>query len=283
MNTERNGLALAFIRSYPAAAARILEQGVTDEVADFLTTIPMRDAALILQQMLPQYGARIVTGLAPERAAGLVSRLTASGLAALLRYTKGRTRHKVLDALPAKTRGAAKLLLTYPENAVGAWMRAGIATVPTDTTAGEALQRAREQFDAGLDEPVLMIGRDRLVHGRVPLPTLLEARANAPLTTLHLPNPGQVSGRATLYSARNHSGWATSDLLVVTSQKKQLLGVLSHAALRKGLRQLSSDTDHHRSEDAVSSLVEAYSSSALALVGALGHMTGRAAGPGEWA
>lgn len=269
MSDERHGLALAFIQSHPAAAAQVLEQQDLEQVAEFLGDIPARHGRMILQQFLPQYAARVLGALATEPRARLVARLSASRLAAILRYAKPRARNAMLKNLPVKTRSACQLLLHYTDDAVGAWMRPAVATVPELASAGEALDRIKSQTSEGLSEPVLVVSRDRQVLGMLTVSRLLHEHPDDPVTqTMHQP-PGQIRGRTTLYSARNHPGWRKHDVLVVVNQNKQLLGVLPHAALRKGLANMSADSERRGHQDQLATLLEVYGGSAMALVGSV--------------
>ncbi len=269
MSTRNNTLALAFIQSHPTAAAQLLENQDIDAVTGFLTSIPQRYAALIVCRMLPLYAARIISHIGAERAAGLVSRLDASTLAAILRYAKGRSRHKILQELPVKIRGACKLLLNYSEDAVGAWMDPAVATVPTETSVSDALARIKEQVAGGQAEPFLAVTRDREIAGVLNLPAMLDAHPESHLSLVLLPPLPQIPARMSLQTASLHAGWVENDVVSVVNTNKQLVGVLHHAALRKGLRHLSAESDQRRSEDPLTSLLDAYGGSLLALVGAL--------------
>lgn len=274
MSAERSELALAFIQTHPKAAAQVLERQDLVQVADYLKDLPNRSGRLILQRMLPQYSARIIESLPLEKSIALLSNLNTSLLAAILRYSNPVRRLDLLKALPLKIRSSAQLLLHYPDDAVGAWMQPQVPTVPDDITASDAIARIKAEDSTDLAEPVLVVNRNRQILGLLRLSQLIAAREDMLVTHLTQRSPASIRGRTTLYTARNHDGWEHHDFLVVVNQNKQLLGILTHQALRQGIQRLQAEATSTQTEE-VTGLLKIYGQACLALLGSVSELVER--------
>jgi magnesium transporter len=232
---ERIDLAVGFIRANPDAAAAVLEGQAPEAVAAFLAGIPRPMATLALGHMLPRHAARALDTLEPAAAAGLMRDLGAAAAAAVLRHMAPQARGPVLDHLPARAQAACTLLLTFARDTVGAWMEPEVATVAQDLTVGEARRRLRGQGGAVVTEPVLVVDRERMVTGAVPLAALVGTAPRLGLTTVRGDAPPALRGRTAVTTAAAHPGWEQHDLLVVTDRHRKLIGVLRHRDLRRAL------------------------------------------------
>jgi Mg/Co/Ni transporter MgtE len=272
VDEEKVDLALAFLQSQPDAAAAILEQQPLEQVAEFLSGVPHTYGALVLEKMLPQYTARLCRHLKPTIAAGMLSAMDISLIAAVIRHCRNDQCRELLDLLPDNTRLATRLLLNYSEDAVGAWMHANVSTLPDDCSVDDAINRIREEqlaVDIGVS---LVVNRSRNLQGRVTLNALLRAPGKAPLTAAMVKDSRSISARTALKSAQDNPLWSEQDSVVVTNRKHQLVGVLRHVDLRKGLEQISTSIVQPRRVDAFSGFFEAYASSLMVLLAALGDI-----------
>lgn len=272
MDEQKVDLALAFLQSQPAEAAAILEQQPLEQVADFLGGLPHTYGAMVMAKMLPQYSARLCRELPPTIAAGILSGLDTSLVATVMRQCRGELGKQLLELLPDKTRLACRLLLNYSEDAVGAWMNAGISTLPDDCTAGEALDRIRRD-PATLDTGVsLVVDRERYLRGLVSPASLLRVPANTAIATVMVSTSESISARTALKSAADNPLWEERDSIPVTNRNRKLVGLLRHLDLRNGLQQISASVQQARGGDAITGVFEVYGNSLLILFTAMSEI-----------
>ena len=274
MVDNRIDLALSFLQSHPAAAAEILEQQSMQDVAIFLHDVPHTCAAHVLERMLPQYTARLCKYLDPEIAAGFLSAMEISLATVVLRHADETIRQSLLDRLSEKTAIACRLLLNYAEDQVGAWMAVHVTTLPEDCSAGHALERIAEDKDALDIDTVYVVDREGNLHGLIHVSRLLRAAPETPISALMLKNPEVISGRSSLTSAANHRGWTTVDMLPVINRNHRLVGALRHTDLRKGLEQVATRIEMPHGSDPISTIMEVYGGSWLALFSTVGGLMG---------
>ncbi len=267
MTKQKIDLALAFLQSQPGSAAAVLEQHPAEQVAEFLKNIPYPHAAAVLNKMLPRYAAKICKNLDPAVAASFMSEMEISLVAAVLRCSDKGLHNQILKRLPEKTKIASKLLLNYAEHVVGAWMVANITTLPADCTVEEALSRlAKEDGDIASDL-LHVVDRERKPQGMVSIANLLRSSPQSPVTNVMKKKCAAISGRTALVSAANHAVWTQQDTVAVINRHNQIVGVLRHADLRKGLNEmLSTNTMTEANVSGpLTGIYEVYGSSLLAL------------------
>lgn len=281
MDEQKVDLALAFLQSQPRAAAAILEQQPLEQVAEFLSSLPHTYGALVLAKMLPQYTARLCRYLKPTIAAGMLSAMEISLIAAVIRHCRNDQCRQLLDLLPDKTRLATRLLLNYSEDAVGAWMHANVSTLPDDCSVDDAIRRIREEelaVDIGVS---LVVNRSRNLQGRVTLAALLRAPGETPITAVMDKDSRSMSARTPLKSAQDNPLWREQDSIVVTNRNHKLVGVIRHVDFRQGLQQISTSIVQPQGVDALAGIFEAYASSLLVLFVTLGDIALSRSGRGR--
>ncbi len=227
-------LSLAFMRGHPAQAARVLEALPADEAAALFARVPARLGAAVLAAMLPQSAARCVAALDDERALELLSPLGAQAIVAVLRYLGEARRRELVKGLPTTAALASSLLLGYAEDTLGAWADPDVVMLPTDTRAGDALQRLRQSPLA--HETVFVADAQRRFAGSVSLGQLLAAPEAATLATLAQRPPAVLAAHAPLAGSVEHPGWERASLLPVVEPGDRLIGVMTRDALARALR-----------------------------------------------
>lgn len=273
MTNKKIDLALAFLESQPAVAAYVLEQQSMEEVASFFNDIPHTYAAPVLEKMLPQYTAKLCLLLEPTLCAGVLAQMEISLAAAILRHSSQEMRKKILILLPEKTKIACKLLLNYSEDSVGAWMVAHVATLPNDCTAGDALKRLASEEASVDSDAIYVVDRERHLQGLISSAALLRANPDTSITSVMQKKPAILQGRASLFSIKNHDGWTSYDTLPVMNRTNQLVGMLRHVDLRKGLDQITTTIHTPHGGDPITNICEVYGGSLLALFNTIGEMT----------
>lgn len=227
-------LSLAFMRSHPAAAARVLDALPLTEAATLFQHAPARVSAAVLAEMLPRQGAACLALLPESRALELLAPLGTQATVLLLRHLPEAQRTPLVAGLPTAAALASALLLGFAEDTCGAWADPDVVTLGGDTLASDALQRLRAASSA--QAMVFVLSATRRLNGVVPVLALLRAAPHQVLAGLMQPPAALLSAQATLSSAATHPGWAQATALPVLEPGERLVGVMTRPALARALR-----------------------------------------------
>ncbi len=281
MSAQKIDLALAFLQSRPDSAAAVLEQQPAENVAAFLCDVPGSQAAAVLKRMLPQYIAAVCRQLEPSVSARFLSEMDTGLVAAVLRRFDSALSRAVLERLPERIKMACRLLLRYSADAVGAWMVVDIMTLPVDCTAAEACTRLASGQGLLDSDAVHVVDRDGRLQGVIGITRLLSAAPDTAILSIATKNPEALSGRAALLSVVDHPVWVQKDTVAVLNRKQQIVGMLRHVDLRRGLDEVSGTRAWPGSSDALAGFLDVYGTSLLALFGAAWEAGGTRRPQGE--
>ncbi len=227
-------LSLAFMQSHPERAARVLEAVPPAEAADLFARTPARVGSAVLCAMLPRKAAACVAELTDSRTLEMLATMGTQGMVGVLRHVPESRRRALIAGLPTAAALASTLLLGYPEDTLGAWADPDVMILPSDTSAGRALERMRLSDAANV--MLIVADAERRYIGTVSLARLLRAPDSTTLATLKEPSVPVLSANGPLTGAAAHPGWAMSSVLPVTEPGGQLVGLLAHDALLRALR-----------------------------------------------
>ncbi|MGE0876685.1 MAG: CBS domain-containing protein [Burkholderiales bacterium] len=227
-------LSLAFMRTHPVEAARVLEGQDPGEAAALLAHAPARVAAPVFAAMRPDAAARSLAALDDERALALLADLGTQPLVAVLRHVAEPRRARLLEGLPTVVAMSSQLMLGYMQDSVGAWTEVDVLALPGTTRAADAIERLRH-VDAPVQR-VFVTDAERRLEGWVALSTLLRAPPAASLAAI-MAKPQQVmSAQTPLAGALAHPGWSHTSVMPVLDAADRLLGAISRDALERALR-----------------------------------------------
>lgn len=227
-------LTLAYVASHPADAARVLEQRPPVEASAVLARLPSRAAAPVLAAMLPTAAARVIAAVSDGLALSLLTAAGAQGAVAVLRHMAEPRRSRLIEGLPTTTAIAARLLLGYPEDSVGAWADPQVLTLAPGLAAHEAFTRVRGEPE-GESECVYVVGQDQRLLGIVPLATLVRAPDWRTLDGLMLPPPAVLSAVMPIAAAAAHPAWSQANELPVVARGERLIGALRLSVLKEAV------------------------------------------------
>jgi Mg/Co/Ni transporter MgtE len=234
--TSHEELAGAFLAAYPEAAARLLESMEPAAAGGVLAEVPQRAAASTLHAMLPTAAARCAEQLPTAAAVDLLEQLSTQACAAILRHLTAERRIAVLADLGPAQVAAAKLLLSYPANTIGAWIEPRVLTLAEDATVSETLKQAQR---AGQLQPrIYVLDRRRRVRGAVRGATLFAGSRRSRLTALLEP-AATLWAREPLTAAQEHEIWDHESEAPVVNREEEFIGVVSYADLRRAFRELT--------------------------------------------
>jgi len=182
--------------------------------------------------------------------------------------------------LPEKTATLCRLLMSYSEDTVGAWMKAGLTMLPSSCRVNEALKRFSSDNNSVISGALLVVDEEQHLVGMISLQALMTSKAEASITHLIKPAPPILHARTSLVAANKSEGWTKNDTLAVLNRNQQLVGVLHHVDLRRSLSMYGEPSSVASSGNLISSMAEAYTGTMMALVDMIGWRSTRVL-PGE--
>ena len=267
MNPHQLDLALAFIEQHPESAARELELQTEQACAELIQALPLYQGRKLLSHMLPLYAARLCACLSQDHAAGLLAEFNANQAAAILRGMSQVKRDRLLKRMPEKIAILCRLLLSYSDDSVGAWMNVDIIMLPSSCTAAQAVQRFTDCDSVAMADTLPVVDKQGALLGLVYLRDILRAQEQSPILPLIFNTPVTLSSRTSLAAASADEGWQHGDILPVLNRSKQLVGLLRHVDLRVSLSQFGEVSHGLPHDDFVSAIGQDYKGSLVALLG----------------
>jgi magnesium transporter len=245
---EPQALTLAFLGDHPAEAARVIEALPVVDAAALFAQIPARAGAPALAAMLTTAAARVLGALGDEQVLALLTAAGTQSAVTLLRHVPEPRRTRLIGGLPTVAAMASRVLLGFPEDAVGAWSDPEVVALPPGTSAAHALQRVREGHEAGV-ERILVVDAERRLIGEVPLAVLLHAPDAGTVATLMMPSPTTLAAMMPVAAAIGLRAWERASTLPVVDREGRLVGDLHRAVL---VRALSERTRHLQADTSAS-------------------------------
>ena len=233
----REQLAAAYLRLHPENAARLLESMLPEQANGVLNAVDLATAATVVGRMLPTYAARCIERQPPADSGLLLERLGSQEAVAVLRHLPNEHRDAVLNALGPQWLMAFKLLLSYPTNAVGAWVEPRVLTLPDDCTVAEARDRIA-RGDHVTQARIYVLDRSRRLRGAVLGVTLLQTSSRKKLASILEPADA-LWAREPLATAQEHGVWERHTEAPVLNRDEEFIGVITYADLRKAFRQVT--------------------------------------------
>ena len=246
-------VASAFLRAHPEVAARFLESMQTDQAAQVLQSATPDVAAIVLARMQPTASARCAESLSAETVAKLIEKLPNLTGAALLRHFGQPAREAVFAQLSAPRSTALKLLLSYPPNAVGAWMEPRVLTLSDDSSvrgAAEKLETAEYPFTH-----VYVLDRDRKVQGAVNGRELLRVERRGHISEI-CTSVEALWSRESVAAAQRRAIWERTTEAPVVNRLQEFVGVVTYSDLLRQQRQLDAPGEMSDDSNELSELAE---------------------------
>lgn len=266
-------LAISFLKMQPTAAAKELEKLPAEEVAHFLNSVSVKNILPVLEKMLPHFVLKICQLLNFDLCSKILNQMNVNLLTSLIRLTDSTIRKNFLEMLHEGKKMACNLLLNYSINSVGNWMVVDMLTVPHDWTTGDVLKYITSKENVCKDSFLLVVDRDRYLHGYIEILDLIKAKSNVPVTSIIKKDHHFISGRTSLILAIDHPGWTSKDILMVMNRINQLVGVLRYQDLRKGLKDIEDNIQINDENDPILTLGKAYGNSLLEMFNTISSLT----------
>jgi len=235
MNNREPELTLAFLERQPAAAARVLEEIDPGDAAAFIEAVAARYAAPVVARMAPWAAARCLSEMPAAHAASLLRAMPYQDGTSLLRLIDAQHLAPVLDQLPKGLAKDFRNSLSYPKSTVGAWMDQTVPTFPKDSPASEGLNFVKRRGSDPVSHVFVVAEKGEFV-GIASVADLLRSAPKTPLAQIMQGDLKPLSNRTLLASAAAREDWDSYPMLPVVGRRKNVLGGITRANLRKGLQ-----------------------------------------------
>jgi len=175
----------------------------------------------------------VIAAVGDHVALGLLTAAGAQAAVAVLRHVSEPRRSRLVEGLPTATAIAARLLLGYPEDSVGAWVDPQVVTLAPSLHAHDAFTRVRgEESEA---EEVYVVAEDQRLLGVVDLASLVRAPEWRRLEDLMHRPAATLPAVMPLRAAAELAAWHQATELPVVARGERLIGVLRHSVLTETL------------------------------------------------
>jgi len=192
--------------------------------------LPARAAAPVLVAMFPGAAARVLGAMADQPALDLLSAAGVQGAVSVLRHIAEPRRSRLIEGLSTATAVAARMLLGYPEDSVGAWADPQAVALPPGMSAEQALAQVRGEAE-GEAGTIFVVDESQRLLGCVELAALLRAPDWSTLGALMSPPVATLPAVMPLGGALGHRAWRRTSLLPVVELGDRLLGILRLSAI----------------------------------------------------
>jgi len=172
-----------FLTDFPTDAAFQLEDLPAEDGARVVRQLPVRFLVPVVERMLPQASARLLTALPPALSERILAELPPLEAVRILGHATEADRAAWLDRLDPAVRRDLDRLLTYPLESAGHLMDASVPAFRRDATAAETLRQLRID-GMKTARSLFVVDEQHRLTGKVRLTDLALAGPETPLSTL---------------------------------------------------------------------------------------------------
>ena len=227
-----NQLNTAYLSQFPRDAAHVLEQMSSRQVALLVSELAAESSAPLLTAMMPPRAAGCVELLDIGIAVKLIAQMSSVSAARVLRLVSADKRAQLLAQLPAKQSSGIKRHFKYSAASVGYLMQPVEALLPDNINVSEAIRRSERFKQKRYSEIFITNDKHQLV-GVLNLSELLTADHHATLSSLMNKKYDQFTAHTEAISLIDHQAWSRHYRLPIVDRNNILLGVLDYAAFNE--------------------------------------------------
>ncbi|MGA4607901.1 MULTISPECIES: magnesium transporter MgtE N-terminal domain-containing protein [Pseudoalteromonas] len=258
-------IAQHFLQEEPAGAARLLSLQTPDVAAELLKTLPNEVALNVLKVMQPRSAAEILITQTDVDIARWLGKMKLADIAAILRHLQDEELARFLNLISVRRQTLCKMLISYPDYTVGAWVETDVLILEETMTVEESLLRLKKRDYIGF-ALVYVVNQHRHVVGQLSLTHLLRKAPQQKIADLMDTHVASLSGYTELHSALKSPVWAQQDQVAVANRSGDFIGVLPHYRVRSALGRMD-ETQDKPSESL--DLLDAYTSSFASMLDTL--------------
>ena len=250
MSASHLKLTLHFLNEEPEAAARKLELLPAQQAASVLQEASLSAADNVLRKMLPSASAKLFPLFSPQQCFKLVEKMSLSDLAAIIRYMQNNEQNTLIKLLPLRKQTLCKMLISYPEYAVGSMVETDMLVVDNLMNVKDTMIRLRKKSFSYLQD-IYVVNQGRQLAGQIFIGDLLKSEPTNLVSTLLVPVKHTISASFDLLSAYELDLWRNQDTVAVVNRKQEFVGIVHFHRLRHFMtrKELSNEPPHSLSAD----------------------------------
>ena len=227
---------LHYIESHPEDAASSLEGINHDDMCEFIASLSVRHAALIIQNLTLISSASALARLPLDIVVPILSHLPADQASALIHRLPSDKISEItsLPGLPAYIRRT----LRYPPDTIGAIMDTDNMVLPFRFTVSEA-RKHMKKHKAKIQNRVFVTDEQQQLKGFVELKEIMFANYTVALGQLVRRPNIKLSVRDRLESIAADTAMQQTEIFPVVDHTNRLMGVVTYKDLQQTMAQLS--------------------------------------------
>lgn len=228
-------ITLHYIESHPEDAASSLEGINHEDMCEFIASLTVRHAALIIQHLTPISGASVMARLPLDIVVPILSQLPANQATAMIRRLPVDKIAEVttLPGLP----GYIRRSLRYPQDTVGAIMDSDNLVLPVRFTVREA-RKHMKKYTAKIQNRIFVTDEQQLLKGFVELKEIMFASHKVALSQLARRPNIKLWARERLEAIATDVVMQQAEIYPVIDHTNKLLGVVTSKDLRQAIAEL---------------------------------------------
>ena len=226
---------LHYIESHPADAASSLESINHEDMCDFIESLSIRHAALVIQHLTPISGSSALARLPLDSVIPILTRLPANQATSLIRRIPSEKK-KDITTLPGLP-GFIKRSLRYPEDTVGSIMDTDALVLPARFTVREA-RKHMKKYTARIYNRIFVTDEQQVLRGFVELKDIMFASYKTALAQMARRPNIKLSVRDRLESVAAEAVAQQTEVFPVVDHANHLMGVLTSRDLRQAIADL---------------------------------------------
>jgi magnesium transporter len=231
-----NPLTREYLMSYPAEAARVLEQVSAEHVAALLAALSPPVGTPLLAALMPASAVTCLAKMEPLQAAKWLTELAPTSAARIFRLLSNSQQEEISANLVEKSRRLLQRQLEYPMDSVGALLNPRIDMLPNEITVGDTLHRI-ERLGRSVNNEIYIIDAEHHLVGVLDSAKLLTSKHSNKLRDIMNSKTQSLLVHANAAGMMHHPGWKTQRRLPVVDRDNTLLGALDYQHLQEMVEQ----------------------------------------------
>ncbi|OGT82787.1 MAG: hypothetical protein A3G96_05195 [Gammaproteobacteria bacterium RIFCSPLOWO2_12_FULL_52_10] len=230
---------LHYMESHPEDAASSLEGINHEDMCEFIASLPVRHAALVIQHLTPISSTSALARLPLDIVIPILSRLPANQASALIRRLPAEKISEI-TSLPGLS-GYIKRSLRYPPDTVGAIMDTDNLVLPVRFTISES-RKHMKKHTAKIQNRIFVTDEQQQLKGFVELKEIMFANYKVALSQLVRRPNIKLSVRDRLEAIAADTVMQQTEIFPVVDHTNRLMGVVTNKDLQQAIAELSGNT-----------------------------------------
>lgn len=249
-------LVQAYLSRHPLEAARVMEELNTEDLIRTLAEVG-DEAAHALHLMDPAPLATALAHAATEEAGRVLRLLSIDAQLAVVPLVDATARERIMNTLNERDGELLERLLSYPRRTAASLVEYDTFRVPSDISAGEALERSRKA-SIPVRYYVYVTDRDNRLVGVVTLKELLRSAPAMAVSECMTKDPASVAATELVSEAVANHYWRRFPMLPVVDTDERLVGVILYETIQKLREEGSHENGWADTRDTLLALSEVY-------------------------